>query len=116
MTQHTKETITKLLMRDDTVGMHAVGRALQVLTRRQTEDEIRVRQTKHSNMRGFTKSDGKRGVEDSMKYRSAGDYLSKYDLLYWRTADKRGTPRIAKYWGQLVEEAELKAAAKKETI
>lgn len=111
---HTKESITALLMRDDRVGMHAVGRALQVLAKRQTMDEVRSKQTKHLNDRGFCKSDGKRGVEDAQKYRAAGDYLSKWDLNYWRTRDAKGTPRIAKYWAQLIEEADLKAQQKRE--
>lgn len=111
---HTKETITALLMRDDVVGMKAVGRALMVLAKRQTMDEVRTKQTKHLNKRGFTKSDGKRGVEDAQKFHAMGGYLSKYDLMYWRTRDAKGTPRIAKYWAQLIEEAELKAQAKRE--
>jgi hypothetical protein len=42
------------------------------------------------------------------------NYLSKFTLMYWRTPDARGTPRIAKYWAQLIEEAQEKQAAKKQ--
>src|ERR1700760_1748119 len=110
MAQITKETIQALLLRNDTVGMHAVGRALMVLHRNQTTDEQQVQATKHLNLRGFTPSDARRGSSMAEWYKSNG-FLTQKQLAYWvkpaRTA--AGRVRITKYWAQLLKAAEEKA-------
>lgn len=104
----TKEYIQSLLMREDTVGMHAVGRALLAVNKRQTYDERRDEQTKLHNLKGFTPGDAKRGTSMANFY-SRRLYLTEKQVAFWRKPNVRGIPRISKYWRQLMEEAELKA-------
>jgi hypothetical protein len=107
----TQQAILDVLMRDDTVGMHAIGRALQALRRRQTFDELQSEETKHDNGRGFTPADAKRGTSMANFYTDRG-YLTEKQRNYWRRPAINGVPRICKYWSQLLEEARHKAAAK----
>lgn len=102
-----KHQIQNVLMRPDEVGMHAIGRALVHLMNRQTTDEQASDATKYRNDRGFCPMDAKRGTYNARYYLKAGK-LSPRQVAYWRVADKRGTPRICKYWEQLQEEAQLK--------
>ena len=110
----TKELIVDLLMRPDTLGMKAIGRALIAIRARQTYDEIRTEQTRHSNMRGFTQADAKRGTSMADFYAERG-FLTAKQLAYWRKPNATGATRITKYWKQLQEDAiakkRLKAAA-----
>ena len=102
----TKHEIVELLKRNP----NAIARALVVLSARQTSDELATQQTRHLNGKGFTPADAKMGV-------SMANYYSKYNkltakqLAYWQTPNKSGTWRICKYAGQLLEEAQAKAAA-----
>lgn len=107
MTWHNKESIQALLMRDDAVGMKAVGRALVVLMNRQTSYEQSKKTTRNHNERGFTPADARMGTEQARYFLSRG-HLTERQLYYWRKPDRRGTPRIAKYWRQLLEEIKLK--------
>lgn len=107
-----KEYIQNLLMREDSVGMHAVGRALMAVNKRQTWEEQRDEQTKLHNLKGFTPGDAKRGTSMANFYKRRG-YLSEKQVKYWRKENVRGVPRISKYWRQLLEEATLKKASKR---
>jgi len=117
--QLTKEKIQAVLLREDEIGMHAVGRALLVLLRNQTRDEKRDQDTKYRNDTGFTPSDAQRGTSMAYYYMRNGR-LTEKQLAYWQkpawTEAKR--IRIAKYWRQLLlaaqekqQQQELKLAA-----
>lgn len=66
-----------------------VAIALNMLSERQTEDEVEDREAKYTNAQGFIKADAKRGVEDAMK-----DKLTLGEVNYWII-------RIYKYRKQL---------------
>jgi len=66
-----------------------VAIALNMLSDRQTEDEVEALESMHTNAQGFIKADAKRGVEDAMK-----EKLTLGDVNYWIT-------RIYKYRKQL---------------
>jgi len=72
---------------EDRYAMVAI--ALNMLSERQTEDEVEDREAKYTNAQGFIKADAKRGVKDAMK-----DKLTLGDVNYWIT-------RIYKYRKQL---------------
>lgn len=102
-----------VLVRDDEVGMHAVGRALVHLFNRQTAYEQRVETTLVRNDIGFTAGDGKRGVSMAKYYMRHGK-LTPRQVAYWQgdAYGKLRQPRITKYRKQLCEEAVKKQAAK----
>lgn len=105
----TRESLTELIMRDDEVGMHAIGRALVHLFRRQTEAERDVNATVEHNMRGFTGADGRQGALTAKYYIKHGKLLD-WQMEIWRRENRRGVPRLAKYWKQIAEEAAKKGA------
>jgi len=72
---------------EDRYAMVAI--ALDMLSERQTEDEVEDREAKYTNAQGFIKADAKRGVEDAMK-----EKLTLGDVNYWII-------RIYKYRKQL---------------
>lgn len=72
---------------EDRYAMVAI--ALNMLSDRQTEDEVEALESMHTNAQGFIKADAKRGVEDAMK-----DKLTLGDVNYWII-------RIYKYRKQL---------------
>jgi hypothetical protein len=88
--------------------MHFVGRALVVLLNRQTADEQATAHTTHTNNRGFSQSDAKSGTLCA-KYYLKHNKLEPWMIGNW-TRHWRGQPRIAKYWVQLNEAAQAKAA------
>jgi hypothetical protein len=102
-----KDYIVKLLETRD----EAVVRALVVLYNRQTAAEQSLQTTSEANGRGFTGFDGKIGCNMAQFYLRNG-YLSEKQIAVWRKRDKRGNMKIARYWRQLLEEAEAKQAAK----
>lgn len=104
---HTVESIKHLLATND----KAVGRALVVLTARQTEDERSAETTKHLNGRGFRPCHARMGTSMA-KFFEQKSYLSPKQVAYWRKPMACGTPRIAIYARQLLEQAELNAAKK----
>ncbi len=106
---HTRASITQLLLEND----QAVARALVVLFDRQTNDEKLAARTKLYNMRGFTGADAHYGTRNARQV-LGGRGLYDSQLSYWRRPNRKNIPRIAKYWRQLVEEAELKAQRKAE--
>jgi hypothetical protein len=91
-------------------AQHVIGRALVHLKNRQNVDERIAKTSKYHNDRGFCKMDAKRGTEDANFYEKYG-YLTLEQIIYWKTYDKRGTMRIAKYHAQLAEEAWKKKQA-----
>lgn len=115
MMKHTKESIQNLLMRNDSIGMKAVGRALVVLLDRQTSYEQRAKVTRNHNLRGFSPQDARMGTEQAWFFKNRG-YLTERQLAYWRRTDRRGVPRIAKYWRQLLEEAKIKENQKEQDL
>jgi len=101
-----KDTILNLLATSET----AVGRALIVLNERQTLGEQTAKSTRNKNGEGFKPCDAFMGTsmaEFYAKYKR----LSSKQLSYWRRLDKRGNPRIAAYWKQLLEIAKEKQSA-----
>lgn len=102
----TKAEIIKLLETND----KAVGRALVVLTERQTLTEKSAEQTINRNGEGFTPADARMGTSMS-KYFTRNGFLTPKQLAYWRKPNVRGVPRICKYASQLLEIAQAKAQA-----
>jgi hypothetical protein len=88
--------------------MHFIGRALVVLLERQTADEKLHASTTHTNHRGFSQSDARSGTLSAMYYLKH-KRLESWQIKAW-TRPWKGMPRIAKYWLQLDEEAQSKAA------
>lgn len=99
----TKENIIKLLENND----RAVGRALAVLTERQTFDERETQNTKYCNGVGFMPCDAKMGVSMGQQFNARGT-LSEKQVAYWRVRNAKGVMRIAKYWKQLIDAAKIK--------
>lgn len=101
----------QLIARQDEVGMHAVGRALVHLFNRQTEDEKVVADARYVNYRGFTGADARRGTITA-KYYLKHRKLLDWQINYWLEPNRKGTPRLGKYWRQIAEEAAKKAAVR----
>jgi len=107
--QISKETIQTLLMRNDYVGAHAVGRALVVLLNNQTLDEQATETTRYHNNRGFTPNDAKYGTLHANAYK-LNRCLTDDELAYWQqpAITQKGVIRILKYWRQIMRAAEIK--------
>ena len=103
MTEHTVESIRKLLETNDI----AIARALLALTARQTADEQRSETTKYHNGMGFRPAHARMGTSMANFYKKYGR-LSEKQVAYWRKPMKNGKPRIAIYAGQLLEVAREK--------
>jgi len=93
---YTKEFIKEKLSTD----VRWMERGLVVLFSRQTDDEKSVKRTRHLNGRGFNKSDGEY-LSYVSKYILNGGKLSGHHLTKVST-------KLPKYWGQILEEIELK--------
>ena len=104
--QLTKENIVNLLATND----KAVGRALMVLTERQTIDEREAKDTKYRNGVGFTPADSKVGVSMGQQFQNR-NFLTAKQIAYWRKPNSKGVMRVAKYWAQLLDAAKEKQAA-----
>jgi hypothetical protein len=105
--KYSKEYIQNLLMRDDIIGMHAIGRGLIALNKRQTAAERATKEVLRDNARGFTPYDAQMGT-DMANFYAQRNMLTKKQLDYWRKPNSQGIPRICKYWKQLVEIAREK--------
>jgi hypothetical protein len=105
----TKQHIVELLLTRDA----ALARALVVLNNRQTADEQRSEETKHSNQRGFNAAHAKRGTSMANFFQRTG-FLTPRQMAWWRAPARVGgqTARIAMYAEQLLDEAKIKAANK----
>lgn len=100
----------EVMMQNNHLVRDVVGRALVHLLDRQTRDEQQTEHTKYNNGVGFTPGDAKMGTSMAQQYQRKS-WLSEKQINYWRIRDKRGTMRLVKYWAQLNEVAEEKAAA-----
>lgn len=102
----TKEKIVNLLETNDL----AVGRALIVILKNQTDDEIATQSTNHSNGKGFNGAHGKIGTSMALQAMNRKGYLSEKQVAYWRKRDSKGNMRIALYWKQLQNEINSKVS------
>ena len=93
-----KQDIINLLNNNDT----AICRALVVINERQTETEKTALGTISANGRGFTPADAHMGTSMATYY-DKFKKLSEKQLAYWKKPNAKGTPRICKYAGQLLE-------------
>lgn len=103
----TRAFLTELTDREDDIGMHAIGRALVHLLKRQTEAEAKLNTTSVHNERGFTPADARQGSICAKYYIKHGK-LEDWQVKKWRERNAKGISRIAKYWAQLNEEAQKK--------
>ena len=104
---HTVESIKALLATND----KAVGRALMVLRDRQTSDERSAETTKYLNGRGFRPCHARMGCSMA-NFFERRNFLTPKQVGYWRTPMRCGNTRIEIYARQLLEQAEINAAAK----
>jgi hypothetical protein len=86
-----------------------IGKALMVLLDRQTQDEQRDTTVKYRNEMGFTGADGRSGTIAARTYLKYKGFPEDWMLKQWVKPNRRGVPRIAKYWRQLNEAAIQKA-------
>lgn len=105
----TRDSLHNLVTSGGPVAMHAVGRALVHLFRRQTETEQRRNNTEVWNEVGFTGADGRSGSITAKYYMKYG-VLQDWQIKQWIKPNRNGYARIAKYWKQINEEAKKKAA------
>lgn len=104
----TPQSLSQLLQ-NPALRMHVIGRALVVLFQRQTESEKRVNDTQVWNTVGFSGADGKSGCL-SAKYYLKHKRLEDWQIDRWMRPARNGLPRICKYWRQLDEAAQARAA------
>lgn len=90
--------------------IHAVGRALVVLFNNQTASEQATKDTRVTNGEGFTKADAWGGTLAAKSYLK-NNTLAGWQVAKWTRLDKKGCPRIAKYWRQLNDAAIAKKNA-----
>jgi hypothetical protein len=108
----TRIEFDQLIARNDTVGMHAIGRALVHLLNRQTNDEQQCATTKLHNNIGFTVADARRGTLAAKHYIKRG-YLADWQVEFWgRRLNKNGRTRIGKYYTQISAEVKKKQIKK----
>lgn len=110
MTTFTRDKFVELITRKDEVGMHAIGRALVHLFKRQTEAEQKVNTTAVHNARGFTPADARAG-SITAKYYIKNKKLLDWQIAQWLEANDKGRLRLEKYFRQIAEEAAKKNAA-----
>ena len=111
MTDHivTRESLHNLVTRGDDVAMHAIGRALVHLFRRQTEVEQESNETNVNNSVGFTGMDGRSGCITA-KYYLKHRKLLDWQVERWTRLNAKGCARLAKYWKQIDEEAQKRVS------
>ncbi len=107
MSEINREKFYELLMLPNTLGMHAVGRALIAINQRQTDTEQVTATTVTNNGMGFTGADAFMGTRTAIHYYHK-KFLSVKQLAYWRKPNRNGQPRICKYIGQLIIVAKAK--------
>lgn len=95
---YTKEFVYEKLSSDQAW----VERALVRLLERQTTDEQYSESTNRVNGRGFTQGDAK-WLTKMAQWVKSGRHLSPAQFAIVVKKDKRGTPRIAKYAGQVLQ-------------
>lgn len=108
----TREKVINVLNSDnEELKKHYIGRALVVLLKNQTQAEQAENETKIDNDIGFTSADAKSG-SISAKYYLKHKTLQDWQVERWMKPNKKGVPRLAKYWAQLNVAAEAKAKSK----
>jgi hypothetical protein len=108
----TKSSLIRMIETADEARLaHIIGRACVALFRYQTTHEQAVQDTNVDNGEGFTSADARGGSLTALYYLKHGNLL-QWQIDRWTKVDKRGTPRIAKYWKQLDRAAAEKAALK----
>lgn len=100
---YTKEQIIAFFTNERT-RERAIGKALAYLNSLQTYDEKRDKDSKYKNHVGFSQCDAKAGTTDAIFFKMYNQ-LSPERINYWMKKNKKGVPRIAKYWRQLMEKA-----------
>lgn len=106
----TRESLINLL-KDETRRQHVIGRALMVLFANQTESEKSANIVNVHNMKGFTGGDGHSGCITA-KYYIKHKTLLPWQVDMWMKCGSRDFPRITKYWRQLDQAAQQKAATR----
>jgi hypothetical protein len=86
-----------------------IGRALIALLENQTRDEQYSNATTNHNNIGFTGADARSGSLTAKYFRKHGKLLD-WQIDRWTKPGSNGYPRLCKYWKQLNEAAEAKAA------
>lgn len=102
-TEHTEQSITKLLMTNDL----AVTRAILALYRFQTTEEQSAKDSKERNGVGFTKADSEIGTSMA-KFALEAGFLTEKQIAYWRRFTGGNKCRICKYARQLLKIANSK--------
>ena len=92
-----KKRIINLLETND----KSIGRALIVLLKNQTPDEVSSMDTKHVNGKGFNAAHAKVGTSMAVYAKNRNGYLTQRQIDYWRKKDTKGNMRIGIYWKQL---------------
>ena len=101
----TRESLRKMLeVSSPERKAEIIGRACVVLFKRQTKTEQAINSTEITNFRGFCAQDARSG-SITAKYFIKHGKLEDWQVEKWTKTDRRGTPRIVKYWRQLNEEA-----------
>lgn len=109
MTTFTREKFVELITRKDEVGMHAIGRALVHLFKRQTEAERAINSTAVHNARGFTPADARIG-SITAKYYIKNKKLLDWQVAQWIDQNAKGRLRLEKYYRQIAEEVSSKTS------
>ncbi len=107
----TADSLKILLETKPEIRQHIIGRALVVLFQRQTEHERSANTTNVTNGVGFAGMDARSGCLTAKTYIKYNT-LQDWQVNNWMKPSKNGYPRICKYWRQLNEAAEQKAAQK----
>ena len=105
----TKEYLTDLITDGTPRSVKAIGKALVHIMNRQREDEKQNTTTNYNNGIGFTPADARSGTLTAFYFLKHGTLLD-WQIEKWVSPNAKGTPRLAKYWKQLDEVAQLKAA------
>ena len=104
----TKYSLAKMIWEaSDAKRAQIVGRACVVIFNNQIESEKQANTTAVNNGVGFTSADAKSG-SITAKYFLKHKTLEDWQVKRWLKADRRGTPRIIKYWKQLNAAAQAK--------
>ena len=109
MKTFTRDMFVELITRDNEISMHAIGRALVHLFKRQTEAEQEYNTTAEHNLRGFTPADARVG-SITAKYYIKHKRLLDWQIAQWLKPNAKGRLRLEKYHRQILEEVERKAS------
>jgi phosphate uptake regulator len=97
-----KAAIVNLLETND----KAIAKALVILRKRQAADERNFMTTGKTSGQGFQPAHSRIGAL-SAAYVEKNGKLKPDQLAYWRQKNKKGEPKIGRYWKQLLSEADI---------